>query len=215
MYTFEQDYFLYDLVHLNLCMMISYCGCSWSKYSFRMLYKKFGYGLLHIWYIWYITHRIQVPARPGARIGSDGDKSVVSGPQLLYFRMTSWTLHYIGRMFCPSKGWLCWWQEDVKGLVGVTIVPIRYRSTHVIPTLYFSKLIWDQKSWLIFTFILILSFIFYRTIHCGFVIYANLTRSNKLLETSILFQSFKVNIDRLGWLRLRNGIFSVFVPINA
>ena len=113
----------------------------------------------------------------------------------------------VERMFCPSWAWLCWWQGSV-GLVGVTI---RYRSPHVIPTLYLStsNLIWSWwhgKYDSCYLFV-ILRFISYWTIYCGFVIYANLTGSNKLWETSILFQSFKVNIDRLRKLK-RNDFLS-------
>ena len=100
-------------------------------------------------------------------------------------------------------------------LVGVTI---RYRSPHVIPTLYLStsNLIWSWwhgKYDSCYLFV-ILRFISYWTIYCGFVIYANLTGSNKLWETSILFRSFKVNIDRLRKLRKRNEILSALIPMN-
>ena len=109
----------------------------------------------------------------------------------------------VERMFCPSWAWLCWWQGSV-GLVGVTI---RYRSPHVIPSLDLSassNLISScfERKYDVYSVLFVKTphpeVMFYWTVHCGFVIYAKLpSSSNKLWETSLLFQSFKVNIDTM------------------
>ena len=104
-------------------------------------------------------------------------------------------------MFCPTWGWLCWWQ-------GLWVWPSDTDHLMSSPLYICHSLTSSDHGGAenMVQLIFILRFIFYWTIHCGFVIYANLTGSNKLWETSILFQSFKVNIDRLRKLK-RNDFF--------
>ena len=120
------------------------------------------------------------------------------------FYFSAPAIHWgVERMFCPTWGWLCWWQ-------GLWVWPSDTDHPMSSPHYIFHSLTSsdhggaENMTQLFF----ILRFIFYWTIHCGFVIYANLTGSNKLWETSILFQSFKVNIDRLRKLKRNDFFFS-------